>query len=200
MVEPADVMKVYLRRYHGSDESNPCPGKYGYHNAKSFLCEHPQSIDYEEGVWVHSGVDEPPRDDPRWPVVCDYCNYRFVGDDVWQVFDSYQYVRSDTGEVWSTHDLLPGAMFDSFWHRYFGGIKENPDGLVLAVALPPGGGQDVWCIDGPASSGGYWTRQGVPPNITVTPSILTGRYHGFLTNGVLTDSLGDRPLSPGPDQ
>jgi hypothetical protein len=62
------------------------------------------------------------------------------------------------------------------------------------VVLPPGEAYDIWTIDGLASSGGRWTRTGEAPNFTVTPSILTPKYHGYLTAGVLTDSLPDRPM------
>lgn len=60
------------------------------------------------------------------------------------------------------------------------------------VKLPSG---DFFCVDGPcysAEQGAYggWQVTGEAPNITVVPSIhLVGRYHGFLTNGVLSDPL-----------
>lgn len=46
------------------------------------------------------------------------------------------------------------------------------------------------CIDCPDTDPphGYWTRTGVPPLVTVTPSINVNNddWHGYLTNGVLT--------------
>lgn len=197
MVEPAAVMKVYLRRYESRDgQERSCPGPFGYHNAQAFLCEQPQSIDYENFCWVSSGVEEPAHDDARWPTTCEYCDYEFADEDHWQVHDHYCYVRPDTGEIIQQRDLPPGAMFDCFWHKVFPD-HIGSDGRSLCVVLPPGG-LNVWCIDGPASSGGHWTRSGEPPDITASPSILTGTYHGFLQSGVLTDSLPDRPLAPGP--
>jgi hypothetical protein len=86
----------------------------------------------------------------------------------------------------------PGALIDSAgWDPR---AVPGPDGRIWSVALPPGGGHDLWCIDAPSSTGGRWTRTGEAPNLTVNPSILTGRYHGWLHDGMLSDSLPDRPL------
>ena len=68
----------------------------------------------------------------------------------------------------------------------------------LCVKLPSGGSE--WNIDLGRrinASGGRqvpaWTRTGEAPNVTVTPSINNvGRYHGWLTNGVLTDNCEGR--------
>lgn len=46
------------------------------------------------------------------------------------------------------------------------------------------------CLDCPADAEphAYWTRTGLPPIVTVTPSlnINNEEWHGFLTDGVLT--------------
>jgi hypothetical protein len=58
----------------------------------------------------------------------------------------------------------------------------TPDGHFVCVMTPGG----EWNIDGRSTGGGYWTRTGTPPKLTVRPSILIGRaYHGFLTDGKL---------------
>jgi hypothetical protein len=59
----------------------------------------------------------------------------------------------------------------------------------LFVWMPKG---YAWCIDSAFSDrnpiGPGWTVTGDAPNITVTPSIHhVGIYHGWLTNGVLSD-------------
>lgn len=90
-------------------------------------------------------------------------------------------------------------MLDAFWHA-----RKGPDGIALVVVLPPAK-EDTrsnwWHVDGPSRNNGEpgpgWTRTGDPrnpPSLSVSPSILTDGYHGFLTAGVLTDSLSDRPL------
>jgi hypothetical protein len=74
-------------------------------------------------------------------------------------------------------------MWTADWMQWSG-----PDGHSLCVMTPGG----EWLIDGPArddENRRAWTRIGTPPNITVKPSILMRTYHGFLTNGVLSDSL-----------
>ena len=41
-----------------------------------------------------------------------------------------------------------------------------------------------------------WRVTGDPPNLTVTPSINSvGEYHGYLTDGVLSDDLDGRAYS-----
>lgn len=140
-------------------------------------------------------VDEP---SDGWPEVCSVCSetLNFDGDfeDGWRTkIGKKIYRRPETGEehydVW---DFGPGAMFDSKDWRPDSDV--GPDGVCLSVVLPPAGSQSVWCIDGPANNGGRWTRTGTIPNVTASPSILTGQYHSFLQNGVLGDSLPDRPL------
>lgn len=65
----------------------------------------------------------------------------------------------------------------------------------LFVVTPAG----PWCVDAQSTdgSGQYtghgWTVTGEVPNITATPSInMPGRYHGWLTNGILSDDLEGR--------
>lgn len=65
----------------------------------------------------------------------------------------------------------------------------------LLVCLPNG---TFWCIDSlPAKGESGWDVTGEPPNITVSPSIYNGpgqpnAYHGFLSNGILSDDIEGR--------
>lgn len=113
--------------------------------------------------------------DPLWPPRCEGrgCDYAFTAADQWQVFQGHLF-RTATGDLVTTRHAPPGAMW---WNDWRG--TGDPD---LFVMLPDG---SEWNIDGPSSGGGGWQRAGVPPAITVTPSILTPRYHAFLTGGVL---------------
>jgi len=57
----------------------------------------------------------------------------------------------------------------------------------VVVQLPAGG---AWCVDEQFRSDGKlagkgWTVTGEVPLLTARPSILTPRYHGWLTDGVL---------------
>jgi hypothetical protein len=82
-------------------------------------------------------------------------------------------------------------MFDATWHHNH---WVGADGISLMVVCPPDLGDNrsnFWIPDGLASNSTEipgWTRTGDPrnpPTLTIRPSIQTGSYHGFLTNGEL---------------
>lgn len=105
--------------------------------------------------------------------------------------------------VWNafTDDDVPlnfrvGAMF---WRRHTIPVSEMDTdprpGPHLAVMTPAG----IACLMCPASDpppGRYWLISGEPPNITVTPSLNinphapdpAGRFHGWITDGVLREA------------
>lgn len=163
--------------------------------------------------------------DSRWPTTC-RCGYEFTASDEWQVLGRQlwqripSYADTTAQDVWleaikqasrSPSTLVPGAdarimdefdgdasvavwgpgaMFDAFWLPE---AWRGADGLGLTVKLPGGG---VWHIDSEANGGGHWSRSGVPPMITATPSIWShanagppSEYHGFLQAGKLTDDI-----------
>lgn len=199
-VEPTGVAQTWLRRY-ASDTKCPHPPRGEICEAKVVYEKLPEPWSHEKGHWLSPDQSlAPSHEDERWPTACDGCGRAF-GDFVPFQLLSRQLYRAGDGREWIVDELPPGAMFYSEWAAHFG---LGPDGKSLVIALPPGITAesryvDLWQIDGPSSSGGGWQREGTPPNITATPSILTSRYHGFLTAGFLTDSLGDRPMAPGPD-
>lgn len=174
-----------LRRWHSSDapDSTTCSvSGYGYHNAHTPI----EPRDQEPGTYINEDHVSKFKDDPRWPTHC-ACGYAFQESDAWQIFAESIYVNKDTGEEWTMRSLPPGAMYDAWWYRGRGNDddKAGPDGRNLVVCLPPGGGNDYWYVDGPASNGPGWTRTGEAPNITASPSIQTPRYHGWLRDGQL---------------
>lgn len=59
----------------------------------------------------------------------------------------------------------------------------------LGIVLPSG---EYWVVDQVAAGGGGWTVTGEPPNLTARPSVLSPMYHGWLTDGVLSDDLEGR--------
>ena len=59
----------------------------------------------------------------------------------------------------------------------------------LILRLPDG---TDWLVDGLSTSGGGWDISGEAPNITARPSIQSPGFHGWLTNGVLSDDLEGR--------
>ena len=114
--------------------------------------------------------------------------------------------RPGHNDGWTDWSLPPGAMLDAWWYHDVIAWT-GADGIALIVVLPPehvrsDNGQvdnrgNWWHVDGPSRNNGVpgpgWTRIGDPrnpPTLTITPSINTRDYHGFLTGGVLGVDLG----------
>lgn len=82
----------------------------------------------------------------------------------------------------------PNALSDSY-------KRDWSDKRPPIYIMTPGG---AWCIDekpfvGGQYQNGGWVVTGSVPNITTKPSInFPGRYHGWLTDGVLSDDLEGR--------
>jgi hypothetical protein len=171
--------QLSLRRY---SNEGVCPLTHSYHNESKPL----GVVSTIYGVSGGRRVIEPrpeqiAHDDPRWPVQC-ACGEPFTEKDTWQIFQDGIWSRPDTGEELTLRQWqkVPGAMWDAWWYHT---TWVGPDGLSLVVALPDG---REWLMDGPAKgSNRPWTRTGVPPIVTATPSILTPGYHGWLRDGVL---------------
>ncbi len=196
-VERTGEAQVSLRRY--SRDEVGCPGGGIYHNATAPISNEPLRLNergHIEGLPLDDYADR-----PEWPTACS-CGHVFTEADDRQVNQDpiYRAVFPDgsTGKEWPARSLPVGAMLDTPWQKPFG---VGPDGIALTVVLPPepesGDSRGHWWhVDGPSRNNGVpgpgWTRTGDPrnpPSLTVTPSILTGDYHGFLQGGVLTDPL-----------
>lgn len=210
MVEPTDEQEAWLRRY----ADGPCPakpGEHSYHDGSAHVGRVPVVYGKVDDEPTHSYIEETSVEgyhgDERWPIRC-ACGYEFGPDDHWQVLGRQVWRRPDTGEARALHGYWrndeqvpvwgPGAMFYAWWME---GWRDHlgPEGKCLSVVLPPSGSEHIWHIDGPASSGGHWSRTGEPPLISVTPSISTGAYHGWLgvngsEPGVLSDDLDGRDV------
>lgn len=116
-----------------------------------------------------------------------------------------------TGDMWFLNAPIEDLHRRHLTDEYFS-INSNRKPLV--VLLP---GNNYFLIDGKCYSGkcercgkwqhacacpepstvkgyyGGWNVQGVPPAITVAPSInFEGRYHGFLIAGVISDDCEGR--------
>jgi hypothetical protein len=101
------------------------------------------------------------------------------------------------GDMWLAPYLLErqGSMFypAAKYHQ------RNAGRPPLVVRLP---GPVDWGVDGPAWKGGQpygdgWDVSGDPPLVTVSPSInISGIYHGWLQNGVISDDCEGRRYDP----
>lgn len=121
--------------------------------------------------------------DERWPLLCTHCRAEFPPEAERQTEASLLYSGWPDGRFFTRRAMPPGAMYDAvelYQYIHFCG----PDGKAMHLVLPDG---THWHIDGPPSGAGQrgWIRTGIPPLLTVHPSILTAAYHGTLANGVL---------------
>lgn len=211
LLVPTNRHRRSLRRYVSGAEIK-CPLPQGYHTAMV-------TLDVIEGEAPDSG-DVWPHDDPRWPARC-ACGYEFQAADKWQVFVERLYRRADTGEEMALREAPPGAMWEAPWlvdhWATLEGIREprSSDGasymssqwrnrclqegriIPPLIVKTPGGD---WVIMSSASNGSVdadgrrsgWDWSGEPPRITARPSIGMSRYHGWLTDGVLSDDMEGR--------
>jgi hypothetical protein len=191
-IEEIGQARRMFRRYRSSiaEPVSVCDARYGYHNAHAPLDISEVPI---EATMTSTSPNEF-KDDPRWPVKCDHCDYVFQPDDNYQIFQERLYRRTDTGEVVDLRTVSPGAMWNAWWMADLDPERPGPDGKVLMIKLP--GGHE-WCPDRPSSNGtGRWQRTGDPTDpktLTIRPSILfegKPRFHAYLTDGKL-DVLPD---------
>lgn len=180
VMEDSGINRISLRRYVRGDEH--CPGSHGYHDASVVIREEPDSNDINRDATAEERLD------PRWPVACG-CGRAFTEDDAWQISgDSlYRGLHPEHGPLVCTiREMPPGALYRARW---FEGYSYGGADGACWVCITPGG---PWNIDGPSRVGAKWERSGSAPLFTVRPSILmtnpdgSERYHGWLTEGVLT--------------
>jgi hypothetical protein len=200
MVEQLKRSRYSLRRFVYSDASK-CPGRFGYHNAHSGVIAESDDLPTEDGIICNNPPETPAKDDPRWPVKCDQCDYRFTDEDQFQVTGDPLFRRLEDGALFPRRELPVGSMwFWSDWYENF--YSPGPDGQYLVVRLP---GDVDWCVDGVANNctrpedkvHKCWVREGAPPNVTAgkngntcsagAGSIAVPGYHGFLRNGYLEE-------------
>ncbi len=208
-VEQTGTVRRWLRRYEWIEDDAD-----HLHVAMVPLDEVPAQIGTRDGRHVLLNAEdgnEIPSDDPRWPDTCMVCGCDLSAAER-QLFVLELYAKpGGSGETWINRPLNageliegatplpPGAMFDAWWSPWRG-----DDGISLTVILPNG---DAWHVDHPASNCGSphddahhcWVRHGDPRTEPVTVdkngatcpagggSISVGGYHGFLTDGALTD-------------
>lgn len=208
-IEPNHRERHWLRRYRSSAE-HKCAKTGSYCNGMRLIGD--ADIRYTADGNISSRDDlKPPKSDPRWPIACEACGEPFTEKDEYQLFGRQLFVRPDTGEVMTTNDAPPGACWDAWWitERRKGGPTGvgwmvGDDHRCLMVKCPDG---HDWMIDARASNCTMkddnahhcWVRHGRPEDGTLHVdknghtcqagggSIDTGKWHGFLHNGHLTN-------------
>jgi hypothetical protein len=195
LIVPSLYVYRSLRRYASIvDGDAPCPVVASFHNGQVLI----DRVEDSDKTAVIG--DNWPHTDPRWPVRCE-CGYAFQPTDPWQLFLEREYQRVDASEYMTLKTAPAGAMWNAEWFRGYPWCS-GPYGRSMMVKLPNG---NDWLIDGPASNctrpnepHKCWIRHGEPPKLTVNKtggdtcaagagSILSGNYHGFLTDGYLVD-------------
>lgn len=184
LIEPTLRYQRFTRRYSKDGTATPACPHGQYHNAVEVLDvvtieRHEDAITYCDGA-----IPADIRPSLKFPTQC-LCGYHFVEGDHEQYGFSVLMRDDRTGNEYTLRNVPVGAMWHAPWLRPFPEHNHagDPKGPII-VRLPCGWD---WNVDGPSKNGGYWTRTGSPPNLTVTPSILVPGYHGFLRDGSLTD-------------
>jgi hypothetical protein len=180
IAEPAGRYRRSLRRYRISRETKcPVPDGYGYCNA---------SADIGDVTSADPCGDDWPHDDPRWPAACAACGSAFTDQDRWQRNDDMIYQLPGAPEFVVRGGLgasaPPGTMIRAGWYDEYA-LRPGESWLV---ALPDGG---EWITTQAATGGGYWEVTGVPPAISVSPSIWHNQphgWHGWIRDGMLVDA------------
>jgi hypothetical protein len=133
-----------------------------------------------------------------WPAELQALNNSFIGPgamyECWWIFDpknpedqqKREHYLSQPDSFFDPSNTSRGYLSPYYW-RQWSHIRPP-----LNVLCPNG---DHWIIDQVSSNGMGWQVTGDPPLITAAPSIQTGRYHGFLQNGVFTADC-ERPHAP----
>lgn len=203
-LEPVNKQRIFLRRYCYTRTADN-----HHHDASVFW----KDIDLV-GSGISSCEMDVCSDDKdycpdlslAWPAKCDSCDYIFSESDVWHRFVQHLYRRKDNGELITLREAPVGAMYYADWLDDCDDYPKGPDGRVLEVIVPDGISKGrVWSPDERASNCTMkedkihrcWVRHGVPPEITVDKngytckagagSIISGKWHGFLKNGYLTN-------------
>lgn len=178
LVEESGDVVLSLRRFAWRDKRGECSQRPGMgHHVSVVVGRAPARYTVgDEDRRFYTSIDiDPWLIDYRWPARC-VCGYEFSDGDMMMI-DQDPIFRGADDQEYTQTSLPIGGIYEISWGRpHWVGW----DGKCFQIKLPPGRTYDVWMIDGPASNGGFWKREGSPPDISVTPSIATGQYHGFL--------------------
>lgn len=175
MLEDMGSSRYYLRRYSGDSK---CTGSMGYHNAVSGVIA--DVVDDPDKPYSGTRPPEVDQADQRWPARCE-CGYEFTEADTRQVFASGLYRDTRTGATVTWEEAAAGAVRDARWWAEGAWMVKLPGGDEFMTQQ-----KATNCACPPDPAHRCWTVTGTVPNLTVSPSIATPRWHGFLKNGVLT--------------
>jgi hypothetical protein len=193
LLERTDEFRESLRRFVLSNDGGACAAHpLGYHNAEVEI----GTATLPDCVWEGIAKDDWPHDDARWPSVCT-CGRTFTARDRHQHRYERLYRDSRSGKLYPLREAPVGAMWfvtwpsPDQWSTYYE-MQGRGYRLPLVLMTPAG----EWWMDIPASNGPGWQVTGEVPRVTARPSIhIPGRYHGWLTEGQLSNDIDGRVLS-----
>lgn len=193
LLTKTDMFSLYLRRYTNkaickkpSDDRKHCDANYFYETVKG-----------------DKAIDQFDLQILPFPNKCTHCGYKFEETTSSRMVHTQGiWRREDTGEAIERNKFPVGAIFDADWYHDCSELC-GPDGKCMCVQVPGG---HLWMIDSRAGNCTMpddtkhkcWVRHGEAPNLTVDKngltcqagagSIQTENWHGFLTNGILSEN------------
>lgn len=186
LISPSDFCRRSLRRH---SPERCLVHEFRYHNARVIIdSKIPAAL---SEMVSRCYLPEEFRGDPRWPEAC-VCGRPFIASDEWQVDVERLYAGFEDGRLRSLRDpdVPPGAIWDADWMP---DTYRGPDGKAWCLRLPAG---IDWIVHGPSADGRKWNVIGIPPAISVSPSIAAnGLYHGFVQGGLVTPDCEGRKFS-----
>jgi hypothetical protein len=170
-----------MRIHPDAGASEPCKGRLGYCNATVQTERGLSRLDPRSfGSGREPTAEE--RADKRWPTACAACGRPFAAEDHWQLNEHRLFAGAPSGLLVTVAEAPPGAIWRALWNEDSDAFV-GQDGRSYYVKLPDG---TEWCPDAPAANSNRpWTRTGIAPELTCSPSIRTARYHGYLVGGHL---------------
>lgn len=195
LATPTGRCRVALRRF-GYRETGA--GVCG-HDATVVILEDAEASPVGADGYQHGSINEVAHDDPRWPQACSRCGAAFTSAQTgWQTneLDWYEGGGHRFSLGIGDWEAPVGAVIPAPWMEHLpdNGCpsvritlpdRERSDGLSTNVWLS----RQQASLRRPSGSGELgpqWAISGSLPGITVTPSIDSPKWHGWIQGGVLT--------------
>lgn len=200
-LEETELQRHVARAYEGYGEEGQCTTSgIVFHNVEKIIDIVPcVRVVTGENPWDWRYSEPPVYTGPDLLEAMTHCSCGHEFKKPSKIYQGFLlFKRSDNGELCTIHESPEGSMWYADWYIR-PGIWTGPDSRILIAKCP--GGHD-WNIDSRASNCALpqdnehrcWTREGTPPNITVSKSgktcaagggsIQTSNYHGHLHGGV----------------
>jgi Family of unknown function (DUF6527) len=184
IAEPTGTCRLALRRFRFGQD-----GENHLHDATVVIDEDAPETPRQPNGMKPATDGRVPHGDLRWPGEC-ACGERFAEGDEWQVNEASWYEGGGHRFAWGigSWDGPPGAMIRAPWRDSTG----DDNGLPAWIVFLPNG--TFWCTrDRESRDDGQpckqWQVTGVPPQITVHPSIDDRNparpWHGWIRDGMI---------------